>query len=291
MKKLAFTRKINQQHWVGDGFPVRTLFSYNDIAHEMSPFLLMDYAGPYQFSPTQQRRGVGEHPHRGFETVTLVYDGEVEHRDSSGGGGLIGPGDVQWMTAASGIIHDEFHGTEYAKKGGPFEVVQLWVNLPRKDKMAAPGYQTLLKSQIPSVELSGAGGLVRVIAGDFYGTRGPAHTFSPMNLWDMRLNAGHVTQFQVPQGHTTAVFVLKGRIQLPDGAVIGEAELGVMERNEEIVQFSALENTILLLLNGKPLNEPIVGYGPFVMNDAAEIRQAFIDFENGKMGQIKPKSQ
>jgi redox-sensitive bicupin YhaK (pirin superfamily) len=289
MKRLSFIRKSTSRHWVGNGFPVRTLFSYNDIAREMSPFLLMDYAGPHHFSPTQEQRGVGEHPHRGFETVTLVYEGEVEHRDSSGGGGLIGPGDVQWMTAASGILHDEFHGTEYAKRGGPFEIIQLWVNLPKKDKMAPPGYQNLTQSQIPRIELPHQSGAIRIIAGNYQGIVGPAQTFSPMNVWDVRLNAGHSTHFHVPNGYTTAVFVLKGKIRLSGGEQVNEAELAVLERDHEELKMEALENTTLLFLNGMPLNEPIVGYGPFVMNTQAEIRQAFVDFESGKMGQMKPR--
>ena len=286
MKKLSFIQRNNQRHWVGDGFPVRSIFSYNDRAAELSPFLLLDYAGPTNFPPTTQRKGVGEHPHRGFETVTIVYDGEVEHRDSSGGGGVIGPGDVQWMTAASGIVHEEFHGTEFAKRGGPFEMVQLWVNLPAKDKMAKPGYQGITSAQIPGVALPDDAGTVRVIAGDHNGTRGPARTFTPMNVWDVRLNAGKRAAFTVPAGHTTALFVLRGRIRLPDGAEVGEAELGVLERAGENFAVEALENTTLLLLNGRPLNEPIVGHGPFVMNTRAEIQQAIIDYQNGKMGHM-----
>ena len=286
MKKLSFIQRNNQRHWVGDGFPVRSIFSYNDRAAELSPFLLLDYAGPTNFPPTTQRKGVGEHPHRGFETVTIVYDGEVEHRDSSGGGGVIGPGDVQWMTAAGGLVHEEYHGAGFAKRGGPFEMVQLWVNLPAKDKMAKPGYQGITSAQIPGVALPDDAGTVRVIAGDHNGTRGPARTFTPMNVWDVRLNAGKRAAFTVPAGHTTALFVLRGRIRLPDGAEVGEAELGVLERAGENFAVEALENTTLLLLNGRPLNEPIVGHGPFVMNTRAEIQQAIIDYQNGKMGHM-----
>ena len=286
MKKLSFIQRNNQRHWVGDGFPVRSIFSYNDRAAELSPFLLLDYAGPTNFPPTTQRKGVGEHPHRGFETVTIVYEGEVEHRDSSGGGGVIGPGDVQWMTAAGGIVHEEYHGAAFAKRGGPFEMVQLWVNLPAKDKMAKPGYQGITSAQIPSVALPDDAGTVRVIAGDYNGTRGPARTFTPMNVWDVRLKAGKRAMFTVPAGHTTALFVLRGRIRLPGGEEVAEAELGVLERAGENFAVEALEDTTLLLLNGQPLNEPIVGHGPFVMNTRAEIQQAIIDYQNGKMGQI-----
>ena len=286
MKKLAFIQSQNQRHWVGDGFPVRSIFSYNARSAELSPFLLMDYAGPAEFTPTDQRRGVGEHPHRGFETVTIVYAGEVEHRDSSGGGGLIGPGDVQWMTAGGGIVHQEFHGADYAKKGGPFEMIQLWVNLPAKNKMVAPGYQAITKAQIPSVELDGGAGTVRVIAGEYKGSAGPARTFTPINLWDLRLKAGTHAEFSVPGGHTTGLFVLRGRVKLHGGEEIGEAQLAMLAREGEQVALEVLEDTTLLLLNGEPIAEPVVGYGPFVMNTQQEIKQAITDYQNGRMGRI-----
>ncbi|HSV52327.1 MAG TPA: pirin family protein [Burkholderiaceae bacterium] len=286
MKKLSFIQRNNGRHWVGDGFPVRSIFSYNDIHEEMSPFLLLDYAGPTEFTPTETRRGVGQHPHRGFETVTIVYEGEVEHRDSTGSGGTIGPGDVQWMTAAGGIVHEEFHGREFARRGGPFEMIQLWVNLPAKDKMSKPGYQGITDGQIPKVDLPGNAGFVRVIAGQYDGKAGPAHTFSPMNVWDLRVKAGQPVEFALPGGHTTALFVLKGSIKLPGGEITREGELAVMERDGSQLAFEAVEDATLLLLNGEPTNEPIVGYGPFVMNSEAEIRQAFADFQSGKMGRI-----
>ena len=286
MKKLSFIQRNNQRHWVGDGFPVRSIFSYNDRAAEFSPFLLLDYAGPATFPPTTQRKGVGEHPHRGFETVTIVYDGEVEHRDSSGGGGVIGPGDVQWMTAAGGLVHEEYHGAGYAKRGGPFEVVQLWVNLPAKHKMTTPGYQGITSAQIPRVELPDSAGSVRVIAGNYEGTKGPARTFTPVNVWDVRVNKGKRATFNVPAGYTTGLLVLRGGVRLAGGESVGEAELAMLERSGETFTVEALENTTLLLLNGQPLNEPVVGHGPFVMNTRAEIQQAIIDYQNGKMGQM-----
>lgn len=285
-KKLSFMKRSHDQHWVGDGFPVRSIFSYNDRAAELSPFLLLDYAGPRSFPPTTKRLGVGEHPHRGFETVTIVYDGEVEHRDSSGGGGIIRPGDVQWMTAASGIVHEEFHSAEFAARGGPFEMIQLWVNLPKKDKMAPARYQGLTAAQIPNAALPHGAGTVRVIAGNYEGAVGAAQTFSPINVWDVQLNAESHADFRVPGGYTTALFVLKGRLRLPEGELVGEAELAVLEREGDQVVIEALEPTRLLLLNGQPLNEPIVGYGPFVMNTESEIRQAFLDYERGRMGRI-----
>ena len=286
MKKLSFIQRNNQRHWVGNGFPVRSVFSYNDRAAELSPFLLLDYAGPTTFPPTTERKGVGEHPHRGFETVTIVYAGEVEHRDSSGGGGIIGPGDVQWMTAAGGLVHEEFHGPAFAKNGGAFEMVQLWVNLPAKDKLAKPGYQGITNAQIPRVVLPANAGTVRVIAGDYNGTKGPAHTFSPVNVWDVSLKAGGRANFKVPAGYTTALFVLRGRIRLADGEAVAEAEVAALERAGEDFSVEALEDTTLLVLNGQPLNEPVVGYGPFVMNTRKEIEQAITDFQNGKMGRI-----
>jgi redox-sensitive bicupin YhaK (pirin superfamily) len=286
MKKLAFIQSQDTGHWVGDGFPVRSIFSYHDRSAELSPFLLLDYAGPATFAPTQARRGVGEHPHRGFETVTIVYSGEVEHRDSTGGGGLIGPGDVQWMTAAGGIVHEEFHGTEFAAKGGLFEVIQLWVNLPAKDKMSEPGYQPITNAAIPRVELADNAGSVRVIAGRFGGADGPAHTYTPINLWDVRLNAGKRAEFEVAEGHTTGLFVLRGRIRLGTGETVGEAQIAVLERDGRRVVIEAEEDTVLLLLNGEPIAEPVVGYGPFVMNTDKEIRQAITDYQSGRMGRI-----
>ena len=286
MKKLAFIKRSNGSHWVGDGFPVKNIFSYSDIAEEMSPFLLMDYAGPADFPPTTRQLGVGQHPHRGFETVTIVYAGGVAHRDSSGGGGTIGPGDVQWMTAASGLIHEEFHSPAFAAQGGRFEMVQLWVNLPARDKMAPPGYQGITAGQIPEVALPGAAGTLRVIAGEYASAQGPARSFTPMNVWDLRLRAGHRIAFDLPAGHTTALFVLHGSLRIDGKHSIRAAELAVMERDGSRLEFEVSEDATVLLLNGEPLNEPVVGYGPFVMNTQAEIVQAIDDFNSGRFGQI-----
>ena len=286
MKKLAFIKRSNGSHWVGDGFPVKNIFSYSDIAEEMSPFLLMDYAGPADFPPTTRQLGVGQHPHRGFETVTIVYAGGVAHRDSSGGGGTIGPGDVQWMTAASGLIHEEFHSPAFAAQGGRFEMVQLWVNLPARDKMAPPGYQGITAGQIPEVALPGAAGTLRVIAGEYASAQGPARSFTPMNVWDLRLRDGHRVAFDLPAGHTTALFVLHGSLRIDGKHTIRAAELAVMERDGSRLEFEVSEDATVLLLNGEPLNEPVVGYGPFVMNTQAEIVQAIDDFNNGRFGQI-----
>lgn len=286
MKKLAFVQGQDVGHWVGDGFPVRSIFGYHERTAEFSPFLLLDYAAPMDFPPSDHRRGVGEHPHRGFETVTIVYSGEVEHRDSAGGGGVIGAGDVQWMTAAGGIVHEEFHGPSFMREGGTFHVIQLWVNLPARDKMSDPGYQAILNAEIPRVELDGGAGSVRVIAGSFGGATGPARTFTPMNIWDMRVKAGARMEFDVPEGHTTGLFVLSGRIRLGSGEEVSEARIAVLERTGSRVVFDALEDTMLLLLNGEPIDEPVVGYGPFVMNTQEEIRRAVIDYQSGRMGRI-----
>ena len=282
MKKLAFIKRSNGNHWVGDGFPVQSIFSYRDIAEEMSPFLLMDYAGPALFEPTNQRRGVGQHPHRGFETVTIVYKGQVSHHDSTNSGGTIGSGDVQWMTAGAGIIHEEYHGDDYARVGGPFEMIQLWVNLPSKDKMAKPGYQGITQAQIPEIPLANDAGKVRVIAGEYQGHKGPAHTFSPMNVWDIKLNAGSTVTLSLPEGHTTALFVMQGALKTGESHIIRPAELAVMQRAGTELVLEAQQDTVLLLLNGEPLNEPIVGHGPFVMNSWEEIDQAIDDYNNGR---------
>jgi quercetin 2,3-dioxygenase len=287
MKKLSFIRRTDECHWVGDGFPVRSLFSYNDLGQDISPFLLLDYAGPENFPPSTHRRGVGPHPHRGFETVTIVYSGEVEHRDSSGGGGTIGPGDVQWMTAASGLIHEEFHGTAFAQRGGPFEMIQLWVNLAAKDKTAPPGYQSISDTDIPRVELASGAGVVRIIAGLYKVKHGPARTFSPMNVWDVRLTSGAREEFHVPAGWTTVLVVLKGEVRFSTGEIAGPAELAVFEREEDAFEIEALKDATVLILNGKPINEPIVGMGPFVMNTQAEIEQAIADYRSGRMGCLR----
>ena len=286
-KKLRCIQRSADHHWVGDGFPVRTLFAYSNLGEALSPFLLFDYAGPAEFPPTEKRLGVGEHPHRGFETVTIVFSGEVEHRDSSGGGGRIGPGDVQWMTAASGLVHEEFHGREFAKRGGAFEMVQLWVNLPAKDKKASPRYQSITSSQIPTVPLPGNQGEIRVIAGDFLGQKGPAKTFTPIQVWVLRLSPGHGSMpIQLPDGYTTVLVVLKGDLKVNGAEAIRDAEVGLFDRKGEIFNVEAESETTAILLAGEPLLEPIVGQGPFVMNTREEIHQAAEDYYSGRMGHL-----
>jgi len=272
-------------HWVGDGFPVRSLFSYHGLGQYISPFLLLDYAGPHYFAPTAERRGVGQHPHRGFETVTIVYDGEVEHKDSAGNGGVIGPGDVQWMTAGGGILHEEYHSPSFARTGGPFRMVQLWVNLPAKDKMTPGGYQAIVNADIPVVELASGAGVVRVIAGAFDGIDGPARTFTPVNVWDMRLTRDAEMRLPLPEGHVAMLVVLSGRLTVAGEHEIGEAEMLLLGRDGQDVQLRADGDTTLLVLTGEPIDEPIVGHGPFVMNSEAEIRAAVDDFNNGRFAQ------
>ncbi len=286
MKKILGVYTAPRPHWVGDGFPVRTLFSYDSMGKHISPFLLLDYAGPAEFSPTTERRGVGQHPHRGFETVTIVYKGEVEHRDSTGNGGVIGPGDVQWMTAASGILHEEFHSEAFARSGGPLEMVQLWVNLPARDKMSAPGYQGIVDRDIPDLALKDDAGRLRLIAGEFDGERGPARTFTDIDVWDIRLNAGKSATFDVHQGRNTALVVLHGAVEVNGQEVVREGQLALFERDGSQVRLEANNDAVLLILSGEPIDEPIVGHGPFVMNTDAEIQQAFVDFQSGKFGRM-----
>jgi len=287
MRKVLAVHDAAPPHWVGDGFPVRSIFSYDGLGREqLSPFLLLDYAAPRRFEPAMRRRGVGEHPHRGFETVTIVYQGELEHRDSAGNGGRIGPGDVQWMTAASGILHEEFHSDRFTREGGTMEMMQLWVNLPAKDKMSPPRYQTLLDADIPRLSLPGEAGTLRVIAGEFDGRRGPAMTFTPIEVWDLRLNAGKTATLTLPEGHTAALVPMHGRISIGGVRDIGEPRLVILERNGGAFAVEALEDATVQVLGGEPLNEPVVGYGPFVMSSEREIGQAIRDFQSGRFGRM-----
>ncbi|MDX0253024.1 pirin family protein [Sinorhizobium meliloti] len=285
MRKVLGVFGSPNAHWVGDGFPVRSLFSHASHAEHVGPFLLLDYAGPAEFTATAQPRGVGVHPHRGFETVTIVYQGEVEHRDSTGEGGVIGPGDVQWMTAAGGILHEEFHSTAFTREGGTLEMVQLWINLPAKDKNAAPGYQSLLNAEIPTVSLPQGAGALRVIAGDYDGNAGPARTFTPVNLWDLRLNAGGTASLSIPEGHNGAVVVLKGTV-IVNGVSTTEAQFALLDKQGGGIMLTAEGDATLLVLSGEPIKEPVVMHGPFVMNTSEEIRQAITDFQSGRFGAI-----
>jgi redox-sensitive bicupin YhaK (pirin superfamily) len=285
-KRVLATYRPGSTHWVGDGFHVRNLFPSNDVGERLSPFLLLDYAGPTEFAPTDEPRGVGEHPHRGFETVTLVYQGRVAHRDSAGNSGVIGPGDVQWMTAAAGVVHEEKHEREAAARGGTVQMVQLWVNLPRKDKLGAPRYQDITSASIPVVQRPGA--RVRVVAGELDGVRGPARTSSPLELWDLALDAGAELALALPAGHTAAVVVLAGRARVNGSEPLGEAEMALLDRAGASVTIAAEQETLALLLGGEPLGEPVVFHGPFVMSTREEIYAAVRDYQSGRMGHLDP---
>jgi hypothetical protein len=280
-KKISALHKGLGSHWVGDGFPVNNMLSYSTMGENISPFLLLDYAGPASFEPSTQQRGVGMHPHRGFETVTIVYQGEVEHKDNAGNSGKIGSGDVQWMTAARGILHEEKHSRAFTQQGGMLEMVQLWVNLPAKDKMSAPHYQEIQSAAIPTIELPDQAGSIRIIAGQYGETVGAAHTFTPINLWDLRLNTGCETKLALPVGYNTAILVLAGKVTVNGADSLQTKELALFDKTGDHINLKADENSIILVLNGEPINEPIAGYGPFVMNTDAEIKQAMEDFNAG----------
>jgi len=286
MRKVLGTYSSSRPHWVGDGFPVRTMFSQDSLGRHISPFLMLDYAPPTAFEPASRPRGVGQHPHRGFETVTIVYAGELEHRDSTGAGGRIGPGDVQWMTAASGILHEEFHSEAFTRDGGTLEMAQLWVNLRGTDKNAPAGYQTLRDRDIPSVALPANAGQLRVIAGSYDGHTGAARTFSPMDVWDVRLHAGSTTTLDLPAARTVAVIVLRGAVTVDGGDTLRDGQLALLDRGDAGVALTASADTTLLVLSGEPIDEPVVAYGPFVMNTLEEIRQAQQDFASGRFGRI-----
>ena len=284
MKKIMGVYQNKHMHWVGDGFPVYNLFSYDRLGQTISPFLLLDYAAPYQFDPTTVQHGVGSHPHRGFETVTIAYQGEVTHKDSSGGGGTIQAGDVQWMTAEAGILHQEFHAPEFAEKGGLFEMAQLWVNLPAHAKMTAAGYQAIVSDQIQTIQLDDAGSQLRVIAGQYQDVDGAATTFSPVNVWDGTVVEGQNHSFYVTEGHTTLFVLLSGEVILNDSQTITAPSMVVLSREGIDFNVQAQHDSKFLILTGQPLNEPIEGYGPFVMNSKAEIMEAVQDFNHGKFG-------
>ncbi|MBA5874187.1 MAG: pirin family protein [Nitrospira sp. CR1.2] len=285
-KELVGVYRPGSHHMVGDGFPVRNMIPGAGVDEQLSPFLMLDYMGPDQVPPSDGQRGVGEHPHRGFETVTIMYHGKVAHRDSTGSGGVIGPGDVQWMTAASGVVHEELHEKEFARQGGLLEGIQLWVNLPKAFKMASPRYQTLVKEDIPVVDLGGEAGRLRVIAGTFRGVTGPAKTFSPVHLYDVRLMAGHQVELALPDGFNSSFFVLRGQVMVSGAQAVGDVELALLGKRGERVTLEAKQDTTLLVMSGEPIEEPIARYGPFVMNTREEIIQAVHDYQAGKMGHL-----
>lgn len=290
MRPIRTIYRAHSPHWVGDGFLVQPLFSHMGEERGTDPFLMLDYAAPYTYAPNEAHspRGVGQHPHKGFETVTIAYQGEVAHRDSTGGGGVIKEGDVQWMTAGAGIIHEEFHSEAFSKRGGPFEMVQLWVNLPAAHKNTPARYQHLSKERIPVIELPENAGSLRLIAGEYQGTRGAAETFTEMNVWDLSLAAGRETVISVPETHSLFMVVLRGPVRFNGTDEAASGQLAAFEQGGGGVRIAAGgEDVKILLLSGVPIAEPVVGYGPFVMNSAAEIRQAVADFNSGKFGRIQ----
>jgi len=269
---------------VGDGFRVFNFIPGANISQRrISPFLLLDFNAEFDFGPSEKIRGVDVHPHKGFETVTIAYKGSVEHYDSAGSRGVINPGDVQWMTAGAGILHKEFHEKEFSKKGGPFEMVQLWVNLPKKDKSTPAHYQAITASQMGKAELPGNGGFVNVIAGAFNGVKGPADTYSPVNLFDIRLNQGGELTTTIPAEQNTSLLVINGSIEV-NGKKAEEHNFVLFNNDGEEITIRATEKAVVLLLSGEPINEPIASYGPFVMNTQDEIYEAMKDFQAGKFG-------
>jgi len=275
-------------HWVGNGFRVAGYFSsIPNAVRKLDPFLLLDYHPTYTYTPATPPRGVGVHPHRGFETVTLAWQGSVAHHDSTGAGGVIGPGDVQWMTAASGILHKEYHEAEWARRGGPFQMAQLWVNLPKAHKMDQPSYQAIVANAMGLVKLPADGGLVRILAGEFQGVRGPARTHTPMSVFDVMLNAGGKVRLDFPASHNVGLLVMKGDVTLNGSQGATLHDFVVFENEGEGINVQAGSEAQLLVLAGEPIGEPVVQYGPFVMNTEREIEQAFADFNSGKFGHLE----
>jgi quercetin 2,3-dioxygenase len=285
MKSVIGIHHAHEQHWVGDGFPVRTLFSYQSMGELLSPFLMLDYASPTTFAPSTKARGVGPHPHRGFETVTIVYGGELAHKDSAGNSGTIGPGDVQWMTAGAGILHEEMHSARFTRQGGMLSMAQLWVNLPASQKMTLPGYQAIEAEQIPSLQFENDQGAARLIAGNHAGFSGPAKTHTAMQVWDLQIKKGGVISLPAPNHWTAALAILQGEVKTDKG-LAGDASLITYSQVGAGIELSASQDTHALFLSGESIRDPIVGYGPFVMNTKAEIAQAMDDFNSGQFGRL-----
>ena len=275
-------------HFVGDGFRVHNFIpsAYHLDMERMDPFIMLDYNSKHFFSATEIPRGVGVHPHRGFETVTIAYEGKVEHHDSAGGGGVIGQGDVQWMTAASGVLHKEFHETEWAKEGGIFQMVQLWVNLPAKDKMSQPKYQAIKNSEMTKIDLD-ENGCIEVIAGNYKGQQGPATTFSPVNMMNAKLQKGGKADFEFPAHYNTAAIVIEGSVIVNGKEKVATDHFILFENEGEEFTFEATEDAVVLIISGEPLKEPIAAYGPFVMNTQQQLVEAFNDYNQGKFGHLE----
>ncbi|MCB0272777.1 MAG: pirin family protein [Bdellovibrionales bacterium] len=284
-KSILLRRNANRKHWVGDGFFVSTMIHPTpELYPHTSPFVLLDYAEPKHFAPREQPYGIGEHPHRGFETVTFAYQGEVSHRDSGGGGGTIEQGDVQWMTAGSGVVHEEFFSKNFTQKGGMMEMVQLWVNLPKKDKMTFPQYQGAKDESFPRVNV-GEAAVARLIAGTFQNQKGPCTTFSPIKVFDLTIKEKSVVSFDLEEQTNTLILVLRGKGRIFEEEVL-EKELLVLSQEGRTIEVSSDHEMKLLVLNGQPIDEPIAAHGPFVMNTQEEIMQAIDDFTQGKMGRL-----
>ena len=288
-KNIELIAAPPEVRWVGDGFRIHNFFpgSHRLNLERMSPFILLDYNSPHYFPPTDKPKGVGVHPHRGFETVTIAYKGRVEHHDSTGAGGIIGEGEVQWMTASSGILHKEFHEKEWSKEGGIFHVVQLWVNLPKKDKMSPPQYQAITREMIRNVELEDDNGMVEIISGEYQREKGPATTFTPINLMNAKLQKGGKARFSFPEHYTTLLLVIEGNIVVNNTDEVKEDHLALFEYKGEDIEIESLDQSTVLILSGEPIQEPIVARGPFVMNTMDEIIQAYEDFNSDKFGYLE----
>lgn len=287
-KKVEIIMAPREPHFVGDGFRVHNFIpsGYGLNMQRMDPFIMLDYNSKFYFPPSEKPRGVGVHPHRGFETVTIAYQGKVAHHDSSGGGGVIGQGDVQWMTAASGVLHKEYHEEEWSKKGGEFQMVQLWVNLPAKDKMSSPRYQTLKNKEINRYRLAGDQGEIEVIAGEYKGVAGAATTFTPVHLFNARMKEGSTPDFTFPASYNTVLLVIEGKITVNGGEDVPNDYLVLFGNEGEDFTIKAKEPSVVLVLSGEPIGEPIAAQGPFVMNTKAELEQAMRDFNMGKFGYL-----
>ena len=289
IKNVEMVLAPREPHYVGDGFRVHNFIpsGYGLTMQRMDPFIMLDYASRYHFPPTGKPKGVGVHPHRGFETVTIAYKGSVAHHDSAGGGGEIKEGDVQWMTAASGVLHKEYHAESFCATGGDFQMVQLWVNMPAKDKMSTPKYQAIANAQIPKIQIPNNGGIIEVIAGNYDGNNGAATTFSPVHLMNAKLNEGGEATFNFPGNFNTALIVIEGNVMVNGTEDVPLDHFALFTNEGETFTVKASENSIVLILSGEPIKEPIASHGPFVMNTRQEIMQAFEDYENGKFGVLE----
>ena len=288
-KTVELVASPREPHFVGDGFRVHNFIpsGYRMDMQRMDPFIMLDYNSTYNFPPSDKPKGVGVHPHKGFETVTIAYKGKVQHHDSSGGGGIIDRGDIQWMTAASGVLHKEYHEEEWSKKGGDFQMVQLWVNLPKKDKTSAPKYQAIKYADIKRYELENKAGVIEVIAGEYKGTKGSASTFTPIHMFNSKLNKGGKATFEFPANYNTALLVLEGNIKVNVMEETPTDHLALMANDGETFEIEATDDAVVLVLSGEPINEPIAAHGPFVMNTKQELIEAFNDFNNGKFGYLE----